>query len=181
MNIHIYSKKSDDLTDEDISFMNAQRKKFWGKGSAIDFKKEDKRGEFLFIEENKKIVAFGMMKPIKITLEKKTYTIRGIGRGFAVVKKKGWGSLLNQIRIRELKKNGKTGIAFTSRENSEFFTKAGYQVKKNGIRLFRYKDKKTGELIKDDEGDMIYFEGKDAFVTKLLSSKDPAISDTDFW
>lgn len=180
MEIEIISKKAKNLTPKEILFMNSERVKLWGKDAKVNFKEEDAKGEFIFVKNNGKIMAFGMMKPVKIILDKKKYEILGIGRGMAIEKRKGWGKLLNDTRILKLKELSKTGIAFTSRHNIPFFEKAGYKIKKNGIKKFLYKNSE-GELIEDNDGDMIYYEGKDKFVTKLLKSKNKAITDTDFW
>jgi len=61
------------------------------------------------------------------------------------------------------------------------FQKVGFKIKKNGIRKFAYKNSKTGKLIFDNDGDMVYYEGKDKFITKLLKSDKIVVSDTDFW
>ena len=181
MSIKIISKKVKGLTKDEINFMNLERKKEYGKGSEIDFKREDKGGEFIFVKEGNKIKSFGMMKPVKIKLGDKKYKILGIGRDLSIEKKKGWGKMLNFKRIMDLKESGKTGVAFTDRKNIDYFEKAGYKIKKNGIRKFRYLNPKTKELIYDPDGEMVYYEGKDRFITKLLKSKDYAITDTDFW
>ncbi len=181
MNIQIISKKTKDLTKSEITLMNNARVKQWGKDAKVDFKKEDTKGEFIFVKNNKKIVAFGMMKPIKIKLGENNFTILGIGRDMTIEKRKGWGRILNSARILELKKTSKTGIAFTGKENIPFFKTAGYEIKRNGIKKFRYLNPKTKELIYDPDGEMVYYEGKDKFVTKLLKSKDLAITDTNFW
>lgn len=180
MKIEIISKKAKGLTSKEISIMNKSRVELWGKDAKIDFKKEDSKGEFIFVKSAGKIKAFGMMKPVEIILDKKKYKILGIGRGMAIEKRKGWGKLLNNARILRLKELGKTGVAFTGRYNIEFFRKVGYEIKKNGIRKFLYKNSE-GELIEDNEGDMIYYEGKDKFVTKLLKSKNKCVTNTDFW
>ncbi len=181
MNIQIISKKAKNLTPIEILIMNNSRIKLWEKDAKIDFKKEDSKGEFIFVKSNNKIKAFGMMKPIKIKLAKQKFTILGIGRGMAIEKRKGWGRILNAARILKLKETKKTGIAFTSKQNIPFFEKVDYQIKKNGIRKFRYLNPKTKELISDPDEEMIYYEGKDKFVTKLLKSKELAITDTNFW
>lgn len=180
MDIQIISKKTTSLTPKEIETMNKARVELWGKDAKVDFKKEDKKGDFIFVKENSKIKAFGMMKPIKITLDNKKYEILGIGRGMAIEKRKGWGKILNKARISKLKELKKTGVAFTSRNNILFFEKVGYKIKKNGIRKFLYKNPE-GNLIEDKEGDMVYYEGKDKFVTKLLVSNNKCITDTDFW
>lgn len=180
MDIQIISKKAKYLTSKEIVLMNKSREEFFGKDSKVDFKKEDAGGEFIFVKDSGKIMAFGMMKPIKIKLDKKKYEILGMGRGMAIEKKKGWGKLLNDARILRLKKLGKTGVAFTSRHNLSFFEKVGYKIKKNGIKKFLYKNPE-GKLIDDNNGEMVYYEGKDKFVTKLLKSKNKAVANKNFW
>ncbi|MDA3836534.1 MAG: hypothetical protein PF542_02835 [Nanoarchaeota archaeon] len=181
MDITITSKKSKDLTPAEITTMNNSRIKLWGKDAGVNFKQEDAKGEFIFIKNNNKIVAFGMIKPVKVILEKENFTILGIGRGMAIEKGKEYGRLLNAARIYHIKKTGKTAVAFTGRNNIAFFKKSGFKIKKNGIRKFRYLNPKTKELVYDNDGEMVYYEGKDLFVTKLLASKENAITDTDFW
>lgn len=180
MNIQIISKKVEDLSSSDIKFMNNARIKEYGKKEVVDFKKEDINGEFIFVKDKGKVVAFGMMKPIKLELNSKNYVIYGIGRGMAIEKGKGYGKILNKARISKLKKTGKTGVAFTSRHNIGFFEKAGYKIKKNGIRRFVYKNPE-GKLISDKDGDMVYYEGKDKLISKLLKSRNKAIVFSDFW
>ncbi|HJX50811.1 MAG TPA: GNAT family N-acetyltransferase, partial [Candidatus Nanoarchaeia archaeon] len=113
MTIQIISKKTKNLTDKEISLMNNARIKEYGKQEKLDFKKVDSNGEFIFVKDNGKIIAFGMMKPVKVELDNKKYVIYGIGRGLALEKGKGYGRALNEARISKLKKFGKTGIAFT--------------------------------------------------------------------
>jgi len=160
--------------------MNNARIKEYGKQEKLDFKKEDSRGEFIFVKENGEIKAFGMMKPVRVELDNKKYVIYGIGRGLALEKGKGYGRALNEARISKLKKLGKTGVAFTSKKNIGFFKKVGYKIERNGIRKLLYKNPK-GELIKDNDGHMVYYEGKDKFVTRLFKSKNKAIMESDFW
>lgn len=180
MKHRIISKKTKDLTSKETSIMNNSRIKEYGKQEKLDFKKVDAKGEFIFVNDNGKIVAFGMMKPVNVELDNKKYVIYGIGRGLALEKGKGYGRALNEARISKLKKLGKTGIAFTSKKNIRFFEKVGYKIERNGIRRFLYRNRK-GELIEDNYGEMVYYEGKDKFVTKLLKSKNKAIIDTEFW
>jgi predicted N-acetyltransferase YhbS len=181
MDIQIISKKTKVLTDSEIKIMNKSRVKLWGKDAKVNFRKEDSKGEFIFVKNNGKIVAFGGMKPVKIKLGNQNFVILGIGRDMAIKKRKGWGRILNNARIMELRRTGKTGIAFTETHNIPFFEKVGYKVKKNGIRKFRYLNPKTKELVYDPDGEMVYYEGKDKFVTKLFNSEKLAITDTEFW
>lgn len=103
MNIQIISKRTKDLTSNEILFMNNARLKEYGPGHKVDFKKEDIKGEFIFVKDAGKVVAFGMMKPIKIILDKKKYEILGIGRDMSIKKRQGYGKFLNDARIMKLK------------------------------------------------------------------------------
>lgn len=181
MKITIESKKVEKLSKKEINFMDNARIKEYGKEGKMDFRREDSKGEFIFVKDNGKTVAFGMMKPVKVELNGKGYEIFGIGRGMAIEKGKGFGRALNEARILKLKRLRKTGVAFTSEHNIGFFKKVGYKIKKNGIRKFVYRNPKTGELVNDNDGHLVYYEGKDKFVTKLLKSKNKAIMDSNFW
>ncbi|MCX6750158.1 MAG: hypothetical protein NTZ83_01755 [Candidatus Pacearchaeota archaeon] len=180
MKLTIETIKTKNLTNKEISIMNNARIKEYGNQEKLDFKKEDSKGEFIFVKNNGKIMAFGMMKPVKVELNDKKYEILGIGRGLAVEKGKGWGRALNEARILKLKMLRKTGVAFTGKHNLGFFKKVGYKIERNGIRKFLYKNPK-GELIEDKDGEMVYYEGKDKLITKLFKSKNKAIMDSDFW
>jgi len=182
MKIIIQSKKVNDLTKKEINIMNAARIKEYGDIGFIDFKKEDKVAEFFFVKENNRIVSFGMLKPVEIEYLNKKYFIFGIGRGLTIEKGKEYGRILNAIRIHYLKKTGKTGLAFTDKKNIEFFKKVGYNVSKNLIKRFRYKNPTTDEIIMDMDGDGVYYEGKDKLISKILSEKYTiAYTNVPFW
>lgn len=181
MKIEIIIKKTKELTNSEMKIMNNARIKEWDKKSRVDFKKEDSKGQFFFVKEKNKIKAFSMIKPIKIKLANSKFEIMGLGRFISLEKKKGWGRILSSALIFYLKKTKMTAVGFTDRKNIETLKKMGYQIQKNGIRRFRYLNPKTKKLISDNDGDIIYYEGKDNFITKLLKSKKLAITDTDFW
>jgi hypothetical protein len=186
MNIQIISKKVEKLSKKEINFMNDCRIKEYGKGSSVDFKKEDSKGELIFVKDNNKIVAFGMLKPVILKFLNKKYTILAMGRGMSVIKGKEYGRILQAVRIYYIKKAGKTSIAFTDKKNIKFYEKAGFKIVKNFTERFRYKDPITGEIVKDDEdgeepGDGVFYEGKDKLITKMLSNKSPAYVDGQTW
>ena len=180
MTLKIKTKKVDDLTKKEIDFMNKQRLRDYGRGSTLDFKKEDKNGIFFFVTDNKKVKAFGMLKPINLEFKGKKYQIMGMGRGMAIEKLKGYGKALGKARFNYLKKNQKTGIAFTDRKNKGFFKKTGFKVKNNFIRRFRYKNPKTGKIVVDNDGDGVYYEGKDKLISKMLKNELIAYMNTPF-
>ena len=161
--------------------MNKARKKEYGKEQIIDFKKEDSNATFILVKDEINMMAFGMLKPIIVEYLGKKYHILGMGRGLAIKKEREYGRILNAARIYYIKKAGKTSIAFTSRKNLGFFEKVGFKTYKNLIRRFRYKNPKTGEIIIDNEGDGVYYEGKDKLISKIFSTKGIAYTNVPFW
>lgn len=174
-------KKCKKLTNNEINIMNHYRQKEYGAKEIIDFKKEDAEGIFFLVKDNNRLVAFGMLKPINIEYLGNAYHILGMGRGMAIKKGMGYGRILNAARIYYIKKTGKTSVAFTGRENLPFFEKIGFQTSKNLIRRFGYKNPRTGEIKIDNDGYGVYYEGKDKFVSKLLSKKGIAYTNVPFW
>ena len=81
MPLKIVKKSVNKLSKEEISFINRQRIKEYGKEAKVNFKKEDKSAEFFFIINNKEIMAFGMLKPVEVDYQNKKYNILGMGRG----------------------------------------------------------------------------------------------------
>jgi hypothetical protein len=179
MNLQIISKKAKNLTEDEYSQMNNAQKNVWGEYE-MESKTKNKSNEFFMLKKNSKIVSFGLLIPINVKLENKKYSVLGLAGAISLEKDKGYGKILNSAIISFLKSKNKTGVGFTLRHNIKKFEKMGYKIKKKGIRNFLYQNPK-GKLIKDNEGDMIYYEGKDKFVTKLLESKEKAITDTEFW
>jgi predicted N-acetyltransferase YhbS len=134
-------------------------------------KEEEMPSTFFFIKKNNKVVAFGLLRPIKINYLGKNYNILGISNMIAVVKGKGYGKELVQEMIKFLSKKGKTGIGFCSEENIGFYKKSGFVVEGKLRNRFFY-DYGNLEENKDAMSDfVIYFEGKDKFVAKLLKTK----------
>jgi len=180
MRINVEIKKVESLSKKYVDFIRKQRKREYGDGS-LNPKKDDKGGIYFFVKDEGNIVAFGMLKPIKIKYLGKKYKIFGKGRGIAVKKGREYGRILNAVQICYLKKTGMTAVAFTSIKNLGFFEKVGFKTYKDGIRRFQYKNPKTGKIEIDLDGQAIYFEGKDKFMSKLISTKGIAFTDTDFW
>lgn len=179
--IKIEKVKSSKLSKNYISIMHKARRKEYGSKRDMDFKKEDKNGIFFFVKDNNKIVSFGMLKPINVEYLSKRYVILGIGRVMSVIKSKGYGKILIDDMIKYMKSKGKTGLGFTEHKNSIIFKKLGLNTEENFIQRFRYKNQKTGEIKSDNDGDGIYYEGKDKLISKMLKTKGIAYTNADFW
>ena len=171
MNILIKPVKK--LTSYEKTLMNKIRVREGGKGCKKDFNKDYPSGTvFFFVKERGKILAFGGLEPIKINYLGKDYNILGICNIFSVEKGKGYGSILIKEMIKYLKKKGKTGLGFTGA--IKFFKKVGLKTRKDFGKRFALRNPKTGKMRfakKGDEGDGIYYEGKDRLISKMLKTK----------
>lgn len=178
--ILIKIKDIEELTKEDMTFINSCREREYGQEAVMDFKKDySPSAKFFFVINNNKIIAFGTLRDISINYLDKKYDILGICNILSIEKGKGYGKVLIKNMIDFLKKKGKTGLGFTTK--TDFFRKAGLKIEKDFIKRFIYKNPKTKEEIIDNEGDGIYYEGKDDFIKKVLSTKYPVYIDIIHW
>lgn len=75
-------------------------------------------------------------------------------------------------------KTGKTILGFTNQ--TKFFKKVGLKVRKDFIKRFVW-IKSNGEKVFDDDGDGIYYEGKDKFVSEVLRTKSFVFIGVEHW
>ena len=170
--ISIKTKKAKDLSKLEKDFINEARVKAFGKSEVKDFGKDyEPNMLWFFVKDKNKIVALGSLRSITIHHRGKKYKILGFGSGIAIERGKGYGKALMKARIAYLKRRKKTGLGFCGRKNLKFFEKCGLKTKKNFIKRFVYKDPKTGKEIMDEKGDGIYYNGKDNFIKKVLSTR----------
>ena len=101
--IEIKTKDVEKLTKKEINFMNQSRIKEYGNQEKIDFKKEDKNAKFFFVKDKKRIMAFGMVKPVEIEYLGKKYKSLAMGRGLAIKKGKGYGKALGKVFLHLLR------------------------------------------------------------------------------
>ncbi|MCK5321208.1 hypothetical protein KAJ38_01395 [Candidatus Pacearchaeota archaeon] len=172
MRIRIESKKVKDFSKKERDLINRLRVREWGRNARVSFRKDyEPNTVFFFLKDNNRTVALVGLRPIKINYLDKSYNIFGICCLIASKKGIGYGRILISVMITYLKKTNKTALGFT--DKTQFCKKAGLEIKKGFIKRFIYKNKKTGEIIKDDDGDGIYYNGKDNFVGKILKTKSP--------
>jgi hypothetical protein len=172
--ITIEYKKLKDLSIKEITLMNRARIDNFGKNETKDWKKEYPSNSIaFFVKSNSKIMSFLVLIPITINYLRKRYNILGICSVISVDKGKGYGLLLIDSVLSYIKKTKKSALGFTTK--TEFFRKAGLEIKKELIKRFIYIDPITKEKIKDDIGDGIFYNGKDNFIKKVLSTKSKVI------
>lgn len=182
MRINVKVKKGSSLSGEEIRLMNKSRVKEFGKKEAKNFKKDYPMAtNYFFVKDQEETVAFGLLRPIKISYLGKSYSIFGFCSIISLEKGKGYGRILIKSMIRYLKKKKKTGLGFCSCKVLRFYEKSGFKVEKDFIRRFRYKNPVTGKIEVDNNGDGLYINGKDNFIKNVLSTDSIVYTDIPFW
>lgn len=180
MVIKIQIKSGKNLSEKEMNLMNDARIREFGKDESKNFKKDyPLTTKYFFVMDKKDILAFGLLRPIRISYLGKNYSILGICSIISIKKIRGFGKILIQSMIEYLKKTGKTGLGFTVKP--EFFRKSGLKVKKYFIKKFIYENPLTKEKIIDEEGDGIYYNGKDNFIKNVLSNKSKVHTNIAHW
>lgn len=160
--------KGDKISKKLMGLINNSRVKEWGAVDVTKFsKKVYMKTLFFIVKEEGKVVSFGMLMPVNIRYEGKTYHIKGIGGIISIKKGKGYGKMLVSSMVDYLKNTKQTGIGFCGQSVTPFYKKAGMKVKKGFIGKFFYIDPKTKKEILDEDPDCdgVYIEGKDKFVS----------------
>ncbi len=171
--------KNKDLSKKQKETINNARKKEFGKNEVKDFSKNyEPRTLWFFIKDKNKVVSFAGIIPIKVKYNRKTYNIGGICSTISLVKKRGYGKVMVHALIDYSKKKGKAIVGFTG--ETKFFAKVGLGTKKNFIRRFVWV-KKNGERTYDSDGDGIYYEGKDKFISKVFKTKSMVEIPVEYW
>jgi hypothetical protein len=178
-NITIQITKNKDLTTLQKTTINKARISNWGKSAKKDFKKDyEPNTLWFFVKDKKKIVSFGGLRPIKIKYLNKTYNIGGICSTISLEKKKGYGKIMVLALVDYSKRTKNTLLGFT--EQTSFFKKTDLETKKDFVKRFVW-IKPNGEKIYDDDGDGIYFEGKDKFISRVLKTKSMVPINVEYW
>ncbi len=161
--------KNENLSKSQKEMINSARVREWGEDERKDFSKDYETDmRWYFVKDKGKVVSLGGLRPVKINYLGKRYNILGICTIISLVKGKGYGKILISFMKNHAYKTGKTILGFTNK--TEFYKKAGLKNKKDLIRRFVYV-KPNGEKVYDNEGDGIYYEGKDNFVSNILKTK----------
>jgi predicted GNAT family N-acyltransferase len=178
-NLKVEIVKSKDLNKKDKHTLEELRVKEFGEENRKDFKKDYEPDTlWVMIKKKDKIVSFGGIRPIKLKYQGKFYHIGGMCSTISVIKKKGYGKIMVNVMKDYSEETGKTILGFTNQ--TKFFEKAGLGTKKKFIKRFIW-IKSNGEKIYDNDGDGIYYEGKDKLISKMLKNKFPAYIFVEFW
>jgi hypothetical protein len=173
--------KNKNLSASQKKIINNARVSLWGEGEKKDFYKDyEPETLWFFVKDKNKIVSFSGLRPIKIKYLGKSYSIGGICSVISLVRGKGYGKILVSFMKNYSYKTGKTILGFTSDKNMEIFKKSGLDVKKDFIKRFVYM-KPNGEKVYDNDGNGIYYEGKDKIISKILKGTKPVYIEVLHW
>ena len=155
------------------------RVKEFGEENRRDFKKDyEPNTLWVIVRKKDRIVSFGGIRPIRVKYNRKYYNVGGICSTISVIKKKGYGSIMASFMRNYSYKTGKTIIGFTGA--TEFFKKVEFGIKEDFINRFVW-IKSNGEKVYDNDGDGIYYEGKDKLISKILKTKSPVYIFVEHW
>lgn len=180
MKITIEIKKNTELTKNEMELMYHSKKKEYGEQNIRNFKEGYPNSIFFFVKDEKKIVAFGALRNLTLKFEGKDHKILGICNILTIKRRMEYGRILIASIINYIKKSGKTGLGFCVSQRTMFYKTTGLKVKKNLIPQVVYKNP-AGKLEPENRADGVYYEGKDKFVTKLISSKSIAYTSLKDW
>jgi len=166
-------KKGAELTDGEVDEVNAAK--------AREFKvppmseKQKIKTIFFLLEEEEKILALGELIPIEpIKFNAETFFVLGIGGIVANEKRRGYGREIMTAIKAYLKVHDKTGVGSCGLRNKEFYEKCGLGVDISSLKRFVYR-KKGRKIINTTDDGIIYQDGPDCFMKKVLSSPDQEV------
>ena len=149
-------------------------------GTHLTVRKSFSNNIFFILEDSKNmILAVGRLIPIKIDFLNTNYNIFGSADLVSVVKGKGYGKKIKKAQIKYIK--DKTMIGFCERKNSPFYRKCGLKIAENLVKRFIYIDSKGKEIKNTLDNDLLYLNGKDNFMKKVLNSNEKVIIPIIHW
>jgi hypothetical protein len=127
------------------------------------------------------VKAFGMLKPVTLYYEDKSFQIMGIANVIAIEKSKGLGSALMRQITNFLEENHLVGIGNTYTGNFEFYKKCGYLFVPGLLSRFVYiKDNGEEERTETQSYDMFIYNPKKALRNVVNGDKSVVIK-VPFW
>ncbi len=168
-------KKGTKLSKEFIDIFDKAKQSEFTSGPIKDFSKYSS-DIFFIIKSNNKTVSFGHLKKIKIDYLGKQYNLFGIANLISIRKGEGYGKNIVKNMINYAKKKNKTLIGFCKKHNKKFYEKCNMGLNKQLLKRFLYKNS-----MNKHEDYVIYFEGKDEFIQKVILTKSNITLHIPFW
>lgn len=171
-----------DLKPETITLMNRQRLAEYGRNTK-DFAKNERRSIFFFYQTDGAVRAFGMLKPVTLTLNGHRQGILGIGNIMSIEKSMGYGRRLMAAIQDYLTSHGKIGMGFCIDHVHGFYKRCGFQTDQALLSRLRYKyAAQTGHPAMHDQSLWtLYTASGLALVQQIKRSNEIAFVDVPFW
>ena len=169
----LFIKKGAELTKREIDEINTAK--------AREFKippmpeEQKKKTLFFLLKEGERLLALGELIPIEpIKFNTETFFVLGIGGIVANEKRKGYGrEIMNAIKD-YLKAHDKTGVGSCGLHNKVFYEKCGLGVDVSSFKRFVFREKGK-KIINTADDCVIYQDGSDRFMEKVLSTPDQEV------
>lgn len=170
---NVVIKKGSDLFQKEIEQVNKIWRSAWSDTDTLDPENREEFAEetFFMVYSDKEILSVGRLIPVELEFMDNTYMIEGIADIVSAVKEKGYGKKVMTAMNEYLEKTRETGIGFCSNRNSPFYKKCGFKIAKDKLDNFLYKHK-DGRATKSgdpEDEDVVYKEGKDNLMEKVLA------------
>lgn len=184
VNMAIKIISGNELSEQRIELMNKQRITEYGENTK-DFRKYEQESTFFFVEDGERVYAFGMLKPVTITLQDRHYDILGIGNIIAVEKGVGYGKTLMTAIKEYLQQQDKTGLGFCWPTVVQFYRQCGYEVFDAVVDRFRYSfAARDGRKDRQEQGigiGVLYYASSDRLMDHVMRVDDFIYVNVPFW
>lgn len=169
-----------ELSEQYIEMMNNQRIKEYGENTK-DFKNNEQESSFFFLKEQEEVKAFGMLKPVTLHTDGKSYPIMGIANVIAIEKSKGYGSAIMEQITTYLEQNKLVGIGNTHRDNFDFYKKCGYRFVPGLLGQFTYiKADGVEEKTETQDYDMFVYDPQNV-LADMCDGESSVVIKVPFW
>jgi len=176
-------KKGKNLTPQEIREVNEAKAREWQIppmsrhqiAVSTFFHLRNQAGELLSLVQLLNIPPFEFNKEI--------FRLTGLGGMISNIKGKGFGRELIQGVIKYLDEKDLTTIGFCDDEVAEFYRESGLPIISGLTKKFVYYDKDGQRKVNDKELNVMYKEGSDQFISKILKidPKEVILSRTPDW
>lgn len=161
-------KKGNELSPEEIDDVNKAKAREWGNSPmgkhqitiSTFFHLRDEKGSMLSLVQ--------LLDIPKFDFNGEEFNLTGIGGMISNIKGKGYGKELLHGVISYLKKKDLTTFGFCDDDVARFYKNSGLAIVPDLTKKFVFYDKNGHKKVNTKELNVMYYEGSDYFVSKIL-------------
>ncbi len=134
-------KSPEELCERELLIINEARKKEFNSKKPTVPQNEFGSGNkyFLVKDDGGDVLAFGILRPTKIEFKKEDYLVMEFVSLVAIIKRKGYGSMVLDAMKKYSKEQGKDLIGFCVDELVLFYLKNGFKTVTDNVERFAFK------------------------------------------